>query len=97
MSDISKKLISEKKGNDVMDTLFKKAIAGDKRAMASLQVLISNSYKNKKYSLLEDVRQIAYEEYLDKKTPPVFKNWLADLFREFKFKKKTIRKIAHKK
>jgi len=81
MSDLSQKYISEKKGNDVMDTLFKKAIAGDKSAMASLRVLISNSYKNKKYSLLEDIRQLAYEEYLDKKTPPVFRNWLTGLFR----------------
>lgn len=61
--------INEKKRDSTYDTLFKRAIAGDKEALASLNILIQNTEHVKKYSLLEDIRQTAYEEYLDKGTP----------------------------
>ena len=77
---------SDREMQKTYDTLLKKAIVGDKEALAGLNVLIQNTTKSNRYSLIEDIRQTAYEQYLNQKTPSSIKNKILRFFSQFSWR-----------
>jgi hypothetical protein len=70
-----------KERSEAYDKLFRRAVGGDKEALAALNHLLLTAEGQKQYSLLEDIRQDAYAEYLDEQTPPTVKQRIIDFFK----------------